>query len=183
VLLLAACSGGGSSEPIATSPIGVVAPDTEPSVVPLTQPPDVTPTVPAGTLFGGDPCTALVAADFSHTVIAREGTGNLTDSGALDADSCGYTVHAGSKDFTVTVEAITASEFAKPAVTVGATPDGSVPPRAEPLDGIGLAAKGIDLGATYQVVVQVKNGFFAVTAPDGASCRSLAAAAVRHAAG
>lgn len=138
--------------------------------------PDDTNTLPPDTLFGGNLCTSLVAADFRSVTFAGVGTGRLTDTLDLADDLCGYVVRIGGDDFTIKVRARSESEFNE---------NGQ---EAEALTGIGVAAAGLEREAddiypdgSYEVFVKVENGYFSVLTPDGPSARALAKLAVERA--
>ena len=80
----------------ATDTVGVVPEETTTTLlefVPDTDAPDPTaePTVPPQFLFGGDPCRALTAEDFT-LVSGGLGRGRLIDASPLSDDACGYRV-------------------------------------------------------------------------------------------
>ena len=128
---------------------------------------DITVTVPAGTLFGGDLCRALVAKDFTTVRIGGLAAGELIDSGAFSPDTCGYTVHSGRTDLQIIVGAQTEKAFLQPPVVAEAVPDtGQGAIRYEQPDG------------TFIVIVKVANGYFSVQSPDGVSAVKLAKVAV-----
>lgn len=137
-----------------------------------TLPSDVTTTLAPHTLFGGDPCTALDEDDFARVTFAGVGAGELIDVGAASLDSCLYTVEAGDEEFLVLVRARTAADL-------GVTSSTDV--EVEELTGIGEAAIGIERGDVYEVIVEVSNGWFSVTAPEAASAEFLAKVAVDRA--
>lgn len=175
VLFCASCNDG--DEPLPPDTVGSLPPSTPPStLLPLeveTLPPDNTVTLTPDTLFAGDLCTALEEGDFLRTTIAGVGTGRLVDIGGLADDACGFVVRAGGDDYTVVVQAATAIDLEQP---------GPTDEIVEELDDIGLAAVGVTHGdGTYEVIVQVSNGYFSVTTPDGTSARYLAAAAADRA--
>jgi len=141
--------------------------------IPDTDPPNPTvePTVPPNTLFGGDPCLALVAQDFT-LVIGGRGRGQLVDAGPLSDDECGYLVIVVGQEYNISVQAIDANAF-------GHTPaEGEV---RTALTDIGLAAYLVPVDADFTVWVKVSNGYFIVTAPDQALALHLAAAAAGRA--
>jgi len=161
----AACSG--SSATPSTETVGLPVPTDPPDLLPVedvTLPPDDLGTVPPGTLFHGDVCTALTASDFA---------GTLLDTQALSVDSCGYSVHTNAHDHVVLVQAQMQADFDQPPTTA----------KLDTIQGVGLGAVGIEQGAEYEVIVKVANGYFSVTAWDRAEARSLAIAAARRAGG
>ena len=141
--------------------VGVVPEQTTTTLlefIPDTDPPDPTaePTVPPGSLFGGDPCTALIAEDFT-VVIGGLGRGELVDASPLSDDECGYLVIVVGQEYNISVQAIDRSAF-------GRTPaEGEV---RTALTNIGLAAYLVPVDADFSVWVKVSNGYFVVTAPD-----------------
>lgn len=169
-MLLALCALAGcySENKDTTATLGTVGAPVEPT--PTTLLPDVvdtesdiTITVPEGTLFNGDLCSALVAADFTSISIGGLAPGELVDSGALSPDACGYTVHSGRTDLQINVSAQTEQAFLQPPVAAEAvanTGQGAI--RYERADG------------TFMVVVKVVNGYFSVQSPDGVSAVKLA---------
>ena len=165
LVVLSACAGS-SGTPSAQT-LGLPAPTDPPTLQPVenvTLPPDPDGTVPPGTLFNGDLCTALVGADFA---------GTLLDTQALSLDSCGYSVHTNGVDHTVVVQAQMQADFERPVTSQ----------KVDDITGVGLGAIGLDQGSQYEVIVHVANGYFSVTAFDRSEARSLAAAAARRAAG
>lgn len=163
-----------SSEPPDT--VGVV-PDQSTTtlieLIPDTDPPDPTaePTPPPRSLFGGDPCAALVAVDFT-LVIGGIARGVLIDVAPLTDDTCGYLIAVADQQYNISVQAVDVSAF-------GRQP-GDDEERTALVD-IGLSAYGVDGEAGYAVWVQVDNGFFVVTAPDQPTAIHLAEAAVGRA--
>ncbi len=137
-----------------------------------TLPSDVTTTLASDTLFGGDPCTALEEGDFARVTFAGAGAGELIDFVAASLDSCLYTVEAGGEEYVVLVRARMAADL-------GVTSSTDV--EVEELTGIGEAAIGVERSDVYEVIVEVSNGWFSVTAPDAASAKYLARAAVERA--
>ncbi|MEQ1699813.1 MAG: hypothetical protein ABMA25_06875 [Ilumatobacteraceae bacterium] len=138
--------------------------------------PDDTNTLPPDTLFGGNLCSALVAADFSSVTFAGVSTGRLTDTLDITDDLCGYVVRVSGTDYTIKVRARSQSEFSE---------NGQ---QAEALTGIGVAASGVEREAdesfpdgSYEVFVKVDNGYFSVLTTDASSAKSLAKAAVERA--
>lgn len=144
------------------------------TIVPIvvdTDPPEVG-TAPPGALFAGDPCTSLEEGDFSRTTIAGSGSGRLVDTIPVSIDACQYVVEAGGDQYDVVVSAQTQADF-------DATPASDV--EVTEISGVGLEARGFDLGDRYEVIVHVDNGWFAVTTPDRTSAAFLARQAVRRA--
>jgi len=172
--LLVACSGTNEQPPDTVgavpqvSDVGTLLP-----VLANTLPPDNTATIAPGTLFAGDPCTALVDADFRSVTFAGVARGTLTGFSLLDQDTCGYEVQAGGVDYQVVVQAASADDFDHPVTTAQAI---------DRFDDLGEEAIGVARGDDlYEVLVRVSNGFFGVTTPDKASARALAAKAVGRA--
>lgn len=156
--------------------VGVVPDQTTTTLlafIPDTDPPDPTaePTVPPDTLFGGDPCLALVAQDFT-VVIGGLGRGQLVDASPLSDDACGYVVIVVGQEYNISVQAIDGTAFGRP-------------PLADEvrtaLTDIGLAAYLVPVDADFTVWVKVANGYFVVTAPDRELALHLAAAAAKRA--
>jgi len=146
-----------------------------PSLLPVVVDSNVvenTETLAPDTLFGGDPCMALTAAEIAAVSFGGSGTGRLTDTQQPSDDVCSYVVSVGSKQVFVLVRARLAADFDQPAAT-----DETV----EALSGLGNAARGVAHADTYEVFVQVDNGYFSVTAPLKATARALAKAAVQRA--
>ena len=165
------------TEEIPPDTVGVVPEQTTTTLlvfIPDTDPPDPTaePTVPPQTLFGGDPCRALVAEDFS-VVIAGRGRGQLVDASPLSDDSCGYLVVAVGQEYNISVQALDPTAFGRP-------PADDEDRTA--LTDIGLAAYIVPVDLDFTVWVKVSNGYFVVTAPDRAFALHLAAAAAERAA-
>lgn len=138
--------------------------------------PDDTNTLPPDTLFGGDLCSSLVAADFSSATFAGVSTGRLQDALDLADDLCGYVVRVSGSDYTIKVRARSESEFSE---------NGQ---EAEALTGIGVAAAGVERepdeafpDGSYEVFVKVDNGYFSVLSTDASSARALAKAAAKRA--
>lgn len=156
--------------------VGVVGIETTPTTllefVPDTDPPDpsIEPTVPPQSLFGGDPCASLVAADF-NIVIAGLGRGQLIDASPLSFDMCGFLVRVADQEFYISVQALDPTSFGRP------------PAEGEEriaLTNIGLSAYGVAVEEGYSIWVKVANGYFVVIAPDPDSARHLAVAAARR---
>lgn len=162
VLAGSACSAGGTSEPDpdATLPLPE-ATDTLLPIVSDTIAVETTASLPQDALFGGDVCAALELRDLSSLGATGRGI-------PQSIDSCVWEVEAG----TVTVQLATEDEFDTPG---GGGYD------LVPLDGVGLRAVGIDLGAAFEVFVKVENGFFSVTAPTRDAAERLAAVAAPRA--
>lgn len=138
--------------------------------------PDDTNTLPPDTLFGGNLCSSLVAADFSSVTFAGVSTGRLTDTLDLADDLCGYVVRVSGTDYTIKVRARSESEFSE---------NGQ---QAEALTGIGIAASGLEREpdeiypeGSYEVFVKVDNGYFSVLTPDASSAKALAKDAAERA--
>ena len=169
-----ACSGTNSQPP---DTVGAVPPASDAGtllpVQPDTVPPDNTATIAPGTLFGGDPCTALVDTDFRSVTIAGVSKGTLTAFGLLGEDACGYDVRAGGSDYQVIVQAVSVDDFDHPVTTAQ---------EIDKFDDLGEEAIGVARGDDrYEIIVRVGNGYFGVTSPDKASARALAAKAVERA--
>ncbi len=165
-------------------PEAVPAPDTVGAVpeettttllefLPDTDPPDPTaePTVPPGSLFDGDPCTALVADDFARTIIDGVTTGVLVDFSPLDDDACGYIVSVFELQYNITVQAVDFSTFGRP-------PADDEDRLA--LTDIGQSAYGVAGEEDYSVWVKVANGYFVMTTPDQTSAMRLATIAANR---
>ncbi len=172
-IALATCRPEESTPP---DTVGVVPEQTTTTLlefVPDTDPPDPTaePTVPPQFLFGGDPCRALTAEDFT-VVIGGRGRGQLIDAGPLSDDTCGYLVIVVGQELNITVKAIDRTAF-------GRTPAEGEERTA--LTGIGLAAYIVPVEADFTVWVKVDNGYFVVTAPDRELALHLAEAAAGRA--
>ena len=156
--------------------VGVVPEQTTTTLlefIPDTDPPDPTaePTVPPRSLFGGDPCTALVAVDFT-LVIGGVARGELIDVAPLTDDTCGFVVVVADQQFNISVQAIDGSTF------------GRLPANDEErtaLANIGESAYGVAGDAGYEVWVKVDNGYFVVIGPDQPTAIHLARAAVKRA--
>ncbi len=175
LLLLAAGCSGTNDEPPDT--VGAVPVDSETdTLLPVladTLPADVTVTIPPGTLFGGEPCSALVEADFRNVTFTGLGRGTMTAQTMLGEDVCGYDITAGSAQFVVIVKAKSADDFDHPVTTAQ---------QIDQLDGLGEEAIGVRRGDdAYEVIVRMSNGYFSVTTPDKASARALAAVAAGRA--
>ncbi|MFM2079233.1 MAG: hypothetical protein RJA49_3123 [Actinomycetota bacterium] len=160
---LVGCSGG-SAAPTASGAAAFPTPAPPDTLLPVivdTEPPDVTDTLPADAMFGGDPCSALEHADFSG--LGTAGAPNL-----LSTDACEFPL-SGS---TVLVQLASPDQFARP---------GTSGQEIAPVDGVGLDAIGVALGDRYEVFVQVENGYFSVTADTRATAVRLAKAAAGRA--
>lgn len=173
-LLLASCSGTNDEPP---DTVGAVPANSETdTLLPVladTLPADVTVTIAPDTLFGGEPCSALVEADFRNVTFAGLGRGTMTAQTMLGEDICGYDVTAGSQQFLVVVQAKSADDFDHPVTTAQ---------EIDQLAGIGEEAIGVRRGDdAYEVIVRMSNGFFSVTTPDTTSARALAAVAAGRA--
>lgn len=159
----AACS---ESAPTTTEAPPAPATSDAVTLLPVVTPPN-TPdtTLPPDAMFGGNMCSALTAADIESTSYRGIGTAPLTSTDSPSPDSCSYTVGTDPRSATVLVQMISPDDFAAPPASNEI---------AEPVTGLGLAARSINHGATVEVQVQVRNGYFSVTTPDGASARRLA---------
>lgn len=176
VFALAACH---SENADPTDTVGSIPIETTPTtllpVVVDTLPPEVSTTLPAGLLFGGDLCTALTANDFARVPIGGSGTGDLIRQAPLSDDTCGYNVQLGRDEITIIVRARAASDADIPGA------DGSAP---EPISGLGLEASVRELAdGTFDVIVRVDNGWFSVNSIDRDSAIGFAQRAVTRAAG
>jgi len=173
-VLLVACSGSNAQPPDTVGAVPLVSEaGTLLPVLTDTLPPDNTATVAPGTLFNGNPCTALADTDFRSVTFAGVATGTLLSFSLLGEDTCGYEIRAGVKDYQVVVQVASADEFDHPVTT------------AQPIDrfdDLGEEAIGVARGDDrYEVIVRVSNGFFGVTTPDKNSARALAGKAVERA--
>ena len=170
-----ACSGSNDQPPDTVGAVPLVSEaGTLLPVLPDTLPPDNdTATVPPGTLFAGDPCTALVDSDFRAVTFAGSGSGTVTSSSMLAEDTCGYEIRAGGKDYQVIVQVVSGDDFDHPVTTAQ---------EIDKFSDIGEEAIGVARGDDrYEVIVRVANGFFGVTTPDEVSARALAKKAVDRA--
>ena len=128
--------------------IGTISP-----IIVDTIPPEIG-TAPPGSIFGGDPCTALLPRDFSRVTFAGVGSGSLVDAFPPSIDSCQYTVSAADEQFVVVVQVRTAAEFESPAhgATSGETTAGTADTTTEldidEIDDVGNAARGVSHAAT-----------------------------------
>ena len=173
LLSLVACSGKTELPPDTVGPVPLVSdPATLLPVLDDTLPGDNTVPLAPDTMFGGDVCTALTAADFSAITIGGVAKGTLTAATSLSEDACGYEVHVGSNDIAVVVRATTADDFDHPVTTAQ---------EIDKFSNLGEEAIGVARGGdSYEVIVRASNGYFSVTTPDKASARALAAAAVKR---
>lgn len=174
LLFAAGCSGTNDQPP---DTVGAVPVDSETdTLLPVladTLPADVTVTIAPDTLFGGEPCSALVEADFRNVTFAGLGRGTMTAQTMLGEDICGYDVTAGSQQFVVVVQAKSADDFDHPVTTAQ---------EIDQFEGLGEEAIGVRRGDdAYEVIVHMTNGYFSVTAPDKTSARELAAVAADRA--
>ena len=170
---LVGCSEG--APPTAVTGGAVPTESAPPSLLPIVVDSNVvddTATLAPDTLFAGDPCTALAASDFTGVTFGGLGTGRLTDTQQPSDDVCTYVLKVGAKEMLVVVRARLAADFDQPAATDEET---------EVLSGIGNAARGVQHADSYEVFVQVDNGYFSVAAPDRGSARAMAKAAVKRA--
>jgi len=195
-VLAAACADAPAAEPSDTvgqlpepTDIGTISP-----IIVETLPPDLEGTAPPGSIFGGDPCTALVPADFTQVTFNAVGSGTLVDAFPPSIDSCQFTVEVGDDQYVVVVQIRTQSEFE--------SPQGTPPPDTSPIDSspidtatstsaaevtpdeiddVGNAAVGVTQGTEYEVIVEVDNGWFSVRTPDATSATYLAGRAATRA--
>jgi hypothetical protein len=169
-----ACSGTNESPPDTVGAVPLVSEaGTLLPVLPETLPPDDIGTIAPGTLFNGDPCTSLEAADFRAVTLAGVATGTLTTSSLLAPDTCGYEVRVRGTDYQVVVRAASVDDFDHPVTTAQ---------EIDKFDDIGEEAIGVTRGEEhYEVLVRVENGYFGVLTPDKASARALAKKAVERA--
>ena len=172
--LLVACSGTNEQPPDTVGAVPLVSDaGTLLPVQPDTLPPDNTATIAPGTLFNGNPCTALAETDFRAVTIAGVGRGTMTAFSLLAEDTCAYDVRAGGTDYQVIVQAASADDFDHPVTTAQ---------EIDKFSDIGEEAIGVARGDDfYEVIVRASNGYFGVTTPDEASARALAAKAVERA--
>ena len=173
LLSLMACSGQAPLPPDTVGPVPLAsASATLLPVLDDTVPGDITVPLAPGTMFGGDVCSALTAADFAAVTIGGVATATLTAATSISEDSCGYEVHAGSTDRVIIVKAVTVDDFDHPVTTAQ---------EIDRFSDLGEAAIGVARGDdSYEVIVQASNGYFSVTTPDKGSARALAAAAVKR---
>ena len=172
--LTAACTGDSepASQQTATLPTPA-EPDTLLPVPDNTLAPDVTDTLPPDLLFGGNLCTALTAADIAAVPIAGSTGARLGEAISAADDQCQFDVLVGIRRVAITVKARSLADFVTPSQT------------GEPIDeikGLSLAARGVQHADTYEVLVKVDNGFFAVIAPDRPTAEALAERAIPRAA-
>lgn len=174
LLFAGACSDADEEPPATVGAVPVdTATDTLLPVLADTLPPDVTVTIAPDTLFGGEPCTALVEADFRSVTFSGLGRGTLTAQNLLGEDMCGYDVTAGAEQFVVVVQAKSADDFDHPVTTAQ---------EIDQFDDLGDEAIGVRRGDDrYEVIVHVSNGYFSVSTPDKTSARALAAVAADRA--
>jgi hypothetical protein len=174
LLLVASCSGSTEEPPVTVGPVPIASnTDTLLPVLADTLPVDLTVTIAPDTLFGGDPCSALVEADFRKVTFAGAGRGAMTAANMLGEDTCGYDVTAGSQAFVVIVQAATVDDFDHPVTTAQ---------EIDQITGIGDEAIGVRRGDDlYEVIVHVSNGYFSVSTPDEGSARALATVAASRA--
>ena len=172
--MLVACSGTNEQPPDTVGAVPLVSDvGTLLPVQPNTLPPDNTATVAPGTLFNGNPCSALIDTDFRSVTIAGVSTGTLTAFTLLGEDTCGYDIRAGGNDYEIIVQAASADDFDHPVTTAQ---------EIDKFDDLGEEAIGVARGDDhYEVLVRVGNGYFGVTTPDKASARALARKAVERA--
>jgi len=193
VVALGALLAAGCGDPSTEAPPDTVGALPEPTdigtispIIVDTVPPEVG-TAPPGSIFGGDPCTALVAVDFSRVTFAAVGSGTLADFFPPSIDSCQYTVEVGDDQFVVVVQIRTQAEFEDPVVDQpvdtqpGDTASDTTLPVIEEIDDIGNAARGVARGDDYEVIVAVDNGWFSVRTPDETSATYLAGRAATRA--
>lgn len=172
--MLMACSGTNEQPPNTVGAVPLVSDaGTLLPVLPETLPPDNTATIAPGTLFAGNPCTALVESDFRSVALAGLARGTLVGFNLLAEDTCAYDVSAGGQDYKIIVQAVAADDFDHPVTTAQ---------EIDKFSDLGEEAIGVARGdANYEVIVRVSNGFFGVTTPDKASARALAGRAVERA--
>jgi len=174
--LAVACHTESPDDPVVLGTVGEIPEASVTTLLPevVITDPGLTSSLPPGIMFAGDPCSALVAADFTTVSIDGLAPGTLVDSGLLSPDTCGYTVESGRSSFVIEVAARTQQDFEQPE-QAGAT-------TSEPVAGIGLGAVSYQRpDRRHVVIVQVANGYFSVTAPDAASAAELALIAVDRA--
>lgn len=178
VLLLAGAvsSCTGTSEPTPVSGGTLPEPSDPDTLLPVpidSQPPDVTGSLPPDMLFGGDLCTALTADDIAAVPIAGSTGARLGETVSFADDQCNYDVQIGIRRVAITVKARSLDDFVNP------SPAGEA---IDEIDGLGLAARGVQHLDGYELLVKVANGFFAVVAPDRATAEGLAKQAIARAA-
>lgn len=178
VVLLAGAVGSctGTSEPTPVSGGTLPEPSDPDTLLPVpidSQPPDVTGSLPPDMLFGGDLCTALSADDIAAVPIAGSTGARLGETVSFADDQCNYDVQIGIRRVAITVKARSLDDFVNP------SPAGEA---IDEIDGLGLAARGVQHLDGYELLVKVANGFFAVVAPDRATAEGLAKQAIARAA-
>lgn len=177
VLLAGAVSScTGTSEPTPVSGGTLPEPSDPDTLLPVpidSQPPDVTGSLPPDMLFGGDLCTALTADDIAAVPIAGSTGARLGETVSFADDQCNYDVQIGIRRVAITVKARSLDDFVNP------SPAGEA---IDEIDGLGLAARGVQHLDGYELLVKVANGFFAVVAPDRATAEGLAKQAIARAA-
>lgn len=176
--VLSACHTEGTTTQISLGTVGSVdlppATTLRPAVENTEVTTDITPTLPPGVLFGGDPCSALTTADIAAVGIDGAPPGELVDAQLLSPDTCGYSITSGRRAFVVEVAARSPQDFAQPEQYASGP--------VEPVAGIGLAAVAFARpDGTHVVMVQVDNGYFWVRTPDGESAAEFAARATDNA--
>lgn len=147
-----------------------------------------TGSVAPGTMFGGNLCTALAEAELlsAASLVPSSGTDpenvgseeSVVEPGAVgivavSADACRFVVREPVR-YSVLVRIRSVFDLRSPELD---DPAGGTLV-ADALSGIGSEAIGIDRGTTYEVVVEVDDGYFSVTAPDRDTATRLARAAV-----
>ncbi len=177
VLLAGAVSScTGTSEPTPVSGGTLPEPSDPDTLLPVpidSEPPDVTGSLPPDMLFGGDLCTALTADDIAAVPIAGSTGARLGETVSFADDQCNYDVQIGIRRVAITVKARSLDDFVNP------SPAGEA---IDEIDGLGLAARGVQHLDGYELLVKVANGFFAVVAPDRATAEGLAKQAIARAA-
>ena len=187
--LLVACTDAPAAEPSDTvgqlpepTDIGTISP-----IIVETLPPDLDGTAPPGSIFGGDPCTALVPADFTQVTFDAAGSGTLVDTFPPSIDSCQFTVEVGDEQYVVLVQIRAEADFETPVpdttAPIGTADTADTAPEVlvEEIDDVGNAAVGVTRGDQYEVIVAVDNGWFSVRAPDATSATYLAGRAATRA--
>ena len=173
LLSLMACSGQTTLPPDTVGPVPLASESgTLLPVLDDTVPGDNTVPLAPGTMFGGDVCSALTAADFKAVTIGGDAAATLIAATSLSEDSCGYEVRAGSTDYVIIVKAVAAVDFDHPVTTAQ---------EIDKFSDLGEAAIGVARNDdSYEVIVKASNGYFSVATPEKASARALAAAAVKR---
>lgn len=196
-LAVSACNGDAAETPPGT--VGAVPPPPTPeTLLPLVTNTSVvvddTATVPADTLFGGDPCAALTEAELrgaasqvppsgtDPTLPADETGASVTaattvdtvDGGpvstvAVSGDACQFRVTDPVR-YSVLVRVTTVFEYETP----DATADDGTELEIVAIPGVGVEAKGIDWGDHFEVLVKVTDGWFVLEAPDRVTAARLA---------